>query len=627
VTVTAVPPTALAYALNPAPYTRGVAIAANAPANGGGAIASYSVAPALPAGLTLNPGTGVLTGTPTALAPASVYTVTGTNTGGSTSAALTLSVVDAAPAITFGQASYRFTTGTPLTALIPANSGGPVVTWSISPALPAGLTFSAADGSLSGTPGAVAAAQVYTITATNSGGASSVLLTLTVAPPGPVLTAQPHSQILALGASAAFSVSATGTGTLTYQWYRDGAALPGATGPAYTLGAVGLGDDGARFTVTVADAFGGSTLSAAAQLSLFQDLAAWLGSHPAIAAAIQWQWRAHSASVYAPPDDTDKLSWSSWTPQQQADLNQAYLDACAWLSQGAPQVTMVPGGPGLTDQPVNRHPSVNTDASPILEWLDAAYFWKLYTSHVGFSLMVEISRQVPWTVTDYPAAHLRYLYDSATMGWLLPNGFVGMGTYESAGLPTLRADTRPRTSFADPRWTYPWLQQAGIPGGTRLATIGGMLDWMRHDLYHFIGSDTFGNDFAIWKYRGYSPLSQIVLGTVDANNPSLGVQHFTAGCHGSVGFLHATLRVLNIPVQPIWICGHELAWFMTEDLYLDHGDDPYNQNVVKSSTPSLNLLIPASVYQSLFTADLTVNILDNANPVWHNVGFTAANFH
>jgi len=84
----------LTYSSNPVTYTKGTAITANTPSATGGAVASYSVAPALPAGLSLNSSTGSITGTPTAVSPVAVYLVTATNGGGNTTTSLSITVTD-----------------------------------------------------------------------------------------------------------------------------------------------------------------------------------------------------------------------------------------------------------------------------------------------------------------------------------------------------------------------------------------------------------------------------------------------------------------------------------------------------------------------------------------------------
>jgi hypothetical protein len=447
-----------------------------------------------------------------------------------------------------------------------------------------------------------------------------------VNPPAPTLSLQPLASTVDLGASATFTVTASGTGTLSYQWQRDGVPISGATAASYTLSGAALADSGAAFRVVVTDAYGGTVTSGAAALTVLPDLATWLGQHPRAAAAIRWQFQAANlANSYQAPADTDKVAWAAWTAQQQADLNQAYLDARAWFAQGAHQVSMDPAG--LTDAPANQHPQTLNDSLTPMQWVTPATMWKLYLAHVAFALAQEIAHPLPWSVADDSDETLRYLFDSSVMAWFLPNGNYGMGTYGGANMPTLRANTRPLTTFAPPMWTYPWLQQAGLVGATRKETIGKVMEWMRGNLWHFYGADTFGNHAAIWQYRGYVPLSRIVEGTVDANNPGLGLQHWTAGCHGSVGFLHAVLRVLNIPVQPVWVAGHELAYFTSEKLYLDHGDDPYNAVVRgKPGSPILNLLIDEATYQGWFTSDLTVNILDPYSPALANVGRSAAQF-
>jgi hypothetical protein len=63
----------------------------------GGPIVTYSVEPTLPEGLTLDPSTGVIVGTPTQITSSATYVITGTNTGGSSSCSLTITVNDQPP--------------------------------------------------------------------------------------------------------------------------------------------------------------------------------------------------------------------------------------------------------------------------------------------------------------------------------------------------------------------------------------------------------------------------------------------------------------------------------------------------------------------------------------------------
>ena len=58
----------------------------------GGSIASFSISPSAPAGMSFNTTTGALTGTPTSVASATSYTITATNTSGSATATFTLTV-------------------------------------------------------------------------------------------------------------------------------------------------------------------------------------------------------------------------------------------------------------------------------------------------------------------------------------------------------------------------------------------------------------------------------------------------------------------------------------------------------------------------------------------------------
>jgi DNA-binding beta-propeller fold protein YncE len=174
-------PTSLSYSAATAVFTKGVAITPDNPTSSGGAIASYAVSPALPAGLTLNSGTGIVSGTPTAVTAAASYTVTGYGSIGSATATLTITVNDRSPAaLSYAAGTASYTINVPITPNFPTNSGGTVVSYSVLPALPAGLSFNTSTGVISGTPTALAAATKYVVTATNSGGSTTGSLTIAV---------------------------------------------------------------------------------------------------------------------------------------------------------------------------------------------------------------------------------------------------------------------------------------------------------------------------------------------------------------------------------------------------------------------------------------------------------------
>lgn len=104
----------------------------------------------------------------------------------------------------------------------------------------------------------------FTVTVSNAAGsATSSAATLTVNPAPPTITTQPANVTVTAGATAAFTVAATGSGTLSYQWKKGGTAITGATSASYTTPVTALADNGASFTVTVTNAQGAATSNAA----------------------------------------------------------------------------------------------------------------------------------------------------------------------------------------------------------------------------------------------------------------------------------------------------------------------------------------------------------------------------
>jgi hypothetical protein len=84
----------------------------------------------------------------------------------------------------------------------------------------------------------------------------------------PQITQQPANQAVLSGQPATFTVSATGTPSLSYQWQRNNSNISGATSTSYTLSNPTLADSGAMFRCLVSNAYGTAT-STAATLTVF----------------------------------------------------------------------------------------------------------------------------------------------------------------------------------------------------------------------------------------------------------------------------------------------------------------------------------------------------------------------
>jgi len=174
------PPAGLVYA-SPVVYQTGAPIAPNSPSSVGGAISSYAIVPALPAGLSVDPTTGIISGTPTATQLATNHTVTASNAAGSTTATVNITVNEGPPLSLSYQTPVSYVVGTAITPNSPVSTGGAITSYGVSPALPGGLSLSPTTGVLSGTPTAAAAAANYTITGSNSAGQAQAVVNITVA--------------------------------------------------------------------------------------------------------------------------------------------------------------------------------------------------------------------------------------------------------------------------------------------------------------------------------------------------------------------------------------------------------------------------------------------------------------
>ena len=193
-----------------------------------------------PASLSTSVTYGGSTTAPTAPGSyAVVATVTDPNYTGTASG--TLAIAKLAQTLTFTQPADHFANDAPFTLTASATSGLPVAFAITSGS--ASATMSGSTLTLTGVTGAV------TVRATQPGdaiynAATLVDRTFNTTTPSVTITTQPAPLSVTAGQSASFSISATGPGPITYQWRKDGVALPGATTTTLALTAVTANDAG-----------------------------------------------------------------------------------------------------------------------------------------------------------------------------------------------------------------------------------------------------------------------------------------------------------------------------------------------------------------------------------------------
>ena len=177
----AIPPSAMSYASPTIIATRTITNINNSVSYSGDSITGFSITPALPTGVSLNTLTGRISGLPTIAFPQTVFTITGTNSSGSTTANFTLTVNKVAPTkLKYIDSIVLATRTTTNINSSVTYLGDSIANFSISPALPTGLSLNTITGLISGIPTVILTKTTFTITGTNNGGSTSASYTLTI---------------------------------------------------------------------------------------------------------------------------------------------------------------------------------------------------------------------------------------------------------------------------------------------------------------------------------------------------------------------------------------------------------------------------------------------------------------
>ncbi|MEK8029231.1 DUF3500 domain-containing protein [Ideonella sp. DXS29W] len=149
----------------------------------------------------------------------------------------------------------------------------------------------------------------------------------------PTITTSPASQTVALGSAVSFSVVASGSGTLSYQWRKAGTSISGATSSTFSIAAVASSDAGS-YDVVVSNS-AGSVTSSAATLTVTTTTTGALSEQAAQAA------ETFLATLSSSQQSAVQLSWSLATARQWSNLPAQLVarNGISWGSLSSAQQT------------------------------------------------------------------------------------------------------------------------------------------------------------------------------------------------------------------------------------------------------------------------------------------------
>jgi hypothetical protein len=201
-------------------------------------------------------------------------------------------------------------------------------------------------------------------------------------PTAPFITTPPANQSVAVGQSATFAVTASGTAPLTYQWQKNGANITGASSASYATPATATTDNGAKFDVLVSNSAGSVTSTTAALTVTASPVAPTITTQPvnqtvsagqtatftAVASGtfpLTYQWQKNTANITGATGSTYTTPATS-TPDNGSQFRIVVTNSVGSTTSNSATLTVSStsnAAPKIITQPTNQTVSVGQAAT------------------------------------------------------------------------------------------------------------------------------------------------------------------------------------------------------------------------------------------------------------------------
>ncbi len=570
---------ALSILINPPPVvataslpdgTQGAAYSQTLAAATGTPPYSWSVSVGtLPAGLSLNAGTGAITGTPTAPG-ASNFTVQVADAAG-ISASRLLSILINPPVVITTSSLPAWTQGVAYSQTLAASAGTLPYAWSIfSGSLPAGLSLNAGTGAITGTPSAAGTSN-FTARVTDTAGAiDDQALSIFINAPVSVTTAS----LPAWTQGVAYSQSlASSGGTGAHTWTLDSGSLPASL----SLSAAGVisGTPSAtgtsNFTVRATDTVGGFGIRA---------LSIVINAPPSVSTSslpAGTQGAAYSQTL-AVSNGTSPFNWS---------ITLGSLPAGLALTAATGAITGTPSGPGTSNFTVQVADAAGVTATRALSIL------------INPPVVITTSSLPAWTQGVAYSQTLVATDGTLPYAWSIFSGSLPAGLSLNAGTGAI---TGTPTGSGTSNFTARVTDTAGAIDDQALSivinlpvniTTSSLPAWTQGIAYSQALASTGGTGAQSWSLLSGSlpaSLSLSAAGVISGTPTGTGTSNFTVRAADTIGATddQALSIVINLPVNittsslPAWTQG--VAYSQT--LAATDGTTPLAWSLFSGSLPA-----------------------------------------